>query len=201
MDHVLAHIECMAASDIKSYGYEVHRLTMPPDDVPLPFLLMDTWTLHNYAKATVKETILPLEASKTSIADMYIELVPVTSGDWLEQCIAGQEYDVGVVSFRLAITYTLFPANYKTDPTLVAKLAPNFPRLAIDMKQRIDSAIGVAPQQREAMKRAAERRAKEAMASAPRSAKKMDINADGDADAVVEEAQQPMDQGDDDIDE
>ena len=80
-----------------------------------------------------------------SIPDIFIELVPLSKDTWLNSCMAGQHFDVGRVSFRLLLTYTVFPKDFRDDARLVCSLSEGFPRMSLDMRMRLDMSEGDQP--------------------------------------------------------
>lgn len=136
--HLLSHISNLPASDIKRSGYEVHQLALP-GNIKIPFLLMDLWTIQRYAKATVANAIIKIDGDRCSVPDTYIELAPLGGDTWLNSCMAGQHFQRGRVSFKLLITYTMFPSTFRTDGRLVAALSDGFPRMSMDMRAMMDT--------------------------------------------------------------
>ena len=131
-NHVLGHIANLPSVDIRRYTYEVYQLVLP-DNTPIPFVLVDLWTMTRYHKATV-ETVLAIDRDRTSIPEIYIELVPLRGKSWLEACQAGRHDERGVVSFTLFVKYTMFPRDFRENAAVVASLSDGFPKLSLEMR-------------------------------------------------------------------
>jgi hypothetical protein len=152
--HVLSHVANLPASNVRDLDYEVYQLKLPATNEALPFLVMDLWTLHAYARKTVESGILAVGANRVPLAQQWVEIVPLTSKSWIESCVAGQEYKVGTVSFKLTVSYTTFPRDFRGDGRLLPVLSEGFPRLAAEFRALVDSdevARSVAPTKRSAM--------------------------------------------------
>jgi hypothetical protein len=139
MGHVLSHIANLPSSNVSQLGYEVHQLRMVKTNEPLPWLVMDLWTIISYITKTVENVIIPIDQNRVSIADQWVELVPLTDASWLRSCVAGREYEEGSVSFRLAVSYTAFPKGFREDPSLLPSLSAGFPKLQTEFRALIDS--------------------------------------------------------------
>lgn len=139
MGHVLSHIINMSAGDVVMLGYCVLQLRYP-NGTPLPFLLMDNWTLHHYTHGTVSSGLLKIDSSRINIAELYIELAPLTRSSWLGSCIAGTHLQTGYVSFSLLVMYTVFPRDFREDGFLICTLSDKFPRISFDIKKQMEEA-------------------------------------------------------------
>jgi hypothetical protein len=106
---------------------------------------MDLWTLHRYSEATCRFTLRTVDEDRVAIPDIYIELSPLSKDTWLNSCMAGQHFDVGRVSFRLLLTYTVFPKDFRTDARIVCALSEGFPRMSLDMRMKLDTSEGDQP--------------------------------------------------------
>ena len=136
MGHILSHIINLPSSTIDELGYVVYQLKYP-DGTLLPFLLMDNWTLEHYSYDTIANAMVKIDQSRVCLADMYIELVPLTRDTWLNSCLAGQHLQPGFVAFTAVIQYTVFPRDFRDDGYLVCALSDKFPRLSMDMREQL----------------------------------------------------------------
>jgi hypothetical protein len=142
--HVLAHLANLPASEVKKYGFTAYQLSLP-NRTRIPFILMDLWTLRSYANHTCSNAILKIDQDRVSIPDVFIELCPLSKETWLNSCMAGQHFQIGRVSFKLVLTYTLFPKNFRTDDRIVCALSEGFPRMSMDMRMKLDTSEGDQP--------------------------------------------------------
>lgn len=139
--HVLSFVANMPPSDIANYGYCVKQLILPSGE-PLPFLIMDIWTLDRYSHDTVVNNIQALD--HRNLADMDIEIFPISgeSESWLSGCRPAEHYMSGVVSFKLLITYTVFPKGMHENPNVIPGLSDRFPRMSAVMRNHFDTTDG-----------------------------------------------------------
>lgn len=137
--HVLSHVANLPAANVRELDYEVYQLKMPNTGRVLPFLIMDLWTLHAYARETVETALMPVDANRVPLTSQWLEIVPLTSKSWIESCTAGQEYHVGTVTFKVVITYTTFVKDFRSDARLLPVLSDGFPKLQAEFKNLIDS--------------------------------------------------------------
>ncbi len=155
--HVLSHICNLPPADLARYNYAVYQLRLPSGE-PIPFLLMDTWTLHVYATGTAENAIKKMDHRKLSEVD--VELFPLTRDTWLNSCRPGEHYARGRVEFTV-----VFPKSFRSDPTLLPSLSAGFPRLSQSMRNQLGGGAGatqVDMRERIAEQRLASRRLKTA---------------------------------------
>jgi len=139
MGHVLSHIANLPASNVRKLGYEVYQLKLPHTGEVLPWLVMDLWTIYAYMQETIANVVLPIDSNRVSIADQWVELVPLTDASWIKSCVAGCTNKEGSVSFRLVVSYTMFPKDFRKDPSLIPVLSEGFPKLETEFRAMIDS--------------------------------------------------------------
>jgi len=136
--HVLGQIANLTASSITKFDYCVYQLLLP-NNAKIPFLLMDMWTMRRYADSTMEHALVKVQVDRTSLPQLYIELKPLATGSWVNGCMSGQHYHVGKVSFNLIVSYVMFPKGFKDDPRLVCALSDAFPRLSVEMRDKLDT--------------------------------------------------------------
>lgn len=191
--HVLSHIANLPSANVRDLDYEVHKLELPETKELLPFLVMDVWTVMTYITKTIETVIIPIDQDRVSIADQWVELVPLVDPNWIRGCVAGQEYKTGSLKFRLTIAYTAFTKGFRDDATLLPTLSDNFPRLSAEFRSLIDNdevARSIAPRS----KAAATQAVKESMADLPTGAGSLYEQLD---EAMQRDAVEPMDQDSD----
>jgi hypothetical protein len=152
--HILSFISNLPAANIRECGYVVDRLKMPLTGELLPFFVMDLWTVREYICSTVGSVMLNISRNRVSLADQWIEVVPLTHKRWIDACVAGEEYKMGAVSFKVVISYTTFPAVRREGEFLLPMLSDGFPRMDIEFKSMVDSEEikkSVAPKKKQAM--------------------------------------------------
>jgi len=152
--HILSHISNLPAANIRECGYVVDRLKLPTTGELLPFFVMDLWTVREYICSTVGSVMLNISRNRVSIADQWIEVVPLTHKRWIDACVAGEEYKMGAVSFKVVISYTTFPAVRREGELLLPMLSDGFPRMDIEYKSMVESdevKKSVAPRKKQAM--------------------------------------------------
>ena len=137
--HVLSHVSNYPSAELNKFNYAVWQLRLPSGE-PIPFLLMDLWTLHRYASDTKKNAMDKMD--RRPLAGVEIELFPLGRDTWLNSCRPGEHYARGRVEFSVAITYTMFPRNFRTDTTLIPSLSSGFPRLSAEMRQQLGGGGG-----------------------------------------------------------
>ena len=137
--HVLSHICNLPPADLARYNYAVYQLRLPSGE-PIPFLLMDTWTIHMYATGTAENAIKKMDHRR--LADVDVELFPLTRDTWLNSCRPGEHFARGRVEFTVVIRYTMFPKNFRQDPTLIPTLSAGFPRLSQAMRNQLGGGAG-----------------------------------------------------------
>jgi hypothetical protein len=162
--HILSHVANLPAANVRDLDYEVYQLKLPATNEAIPFLVMDLWTLDRYARRTIESGLLAVHANRVPITQQWVEIVPLTSKNWLDNCVAGQEYRDGTVSFRLVITYTTFPRGFRDDARLLPVLSDDFPKLDAEFRSLVDNdevKRSVAPGKRKAAYDADDREAEE----------------------------------------
>ncbi len=194
--HILSHVANLPVATVRDCGFEVYQLRMPATDDVIPFLLMDMLTVMKYIGSTTKSALINVDRNRTSILDQWIELIPLTNASWLGGCVAGQEYKTGIVSFKLIISYTVFPAGFRQDPRLLPLLSDGFPKLDTEFRSMVDSdeiAKSVAPRSKRALRTAHQ---EGAAAEAAEATQQMDEGSDAD-DADLDFGGDDRDAGDD----
>ncbi len=141
-NHILSHISMLPSSVIKNFGYAVHQIQMP-NGAPVPFLLMDLWTVHNYARCTVKDALLKMD--RRPLADISVTLHPLKGGTWLEGCKPGEHTIPGKITFNLMIQYTMFPRGCADNKAVCCTLAKGFPRHVMGMRDAASGNHGAPP--------------------------------------------------------
>ncbi len=174
--HVLSHISNLPPADLATYNYAVYQMRLPTGE-PIPFLLMDTWTLHNYARSTTENAIKKMDHRR--LADIDVELFPLTRDTWLNSCRPGEHYARGRVEFTVIISYMMFPKNFRVDPTLLPSLSAGFPRLSQQMRQQLGGGTATGPQM-DMRERIAEQRLSAKLKTEPTEGKGKEEADDGD---------------------
>lgn len=135
MGHVLSHISSYPPTTISEKGYLVHQL-FDEDKQMLPFLVMDTWTVYMYARATVSTVLL--NQTPVPLGDLDIRLYPLKTGDWLSSCRPMEHRVMGYVEFTLTVSYVMFPRGFKGRPDIHPGLSARFPSMSLDAIRQLE---------------------------------------------------------------
>lgn len=126
VNHVLARVTEMPADQMRRLNYAAYQL-FGPNNVQLPFVLIDTWTIAHYSKDIIANALVKIEQNRVRLPHVYVEIMPLNSDSWLDGCMPGMHDHPGYVAFKLTVTYTLFLRNFRDNPLLVFSIPADFP--------------------------------------------------------------------------
>lgn len=135
MGHVVSHISSHTTAFIKTGGYQVHQLRTATH-VPLPFLVMDTWSVYAYIKWTIKEVMLNQVPAPLGKVD--VRLYPLKTSDWLGGCRPLEHHVEGRVEFTLTVSYVMFPRAFKQREDIFPGLSPLFPSQSLETMRELE---------------------------------------------------------------
>jgi len=140
--HVLSQLIDMPTQDIKLRTYCVHQMSIKtnettqldakgvpsqqPQGRPIPFVLMDTWTINNYAEETARGALDMMDYR--NIAEVDVTIHPLVSEKWIDCCSTTQVDIVGEITFDVIVTFTAFPGSIWKNPRALPVLSEEFPR-------------------------------------------------------------------------